>query len=69
MMILNLMIGLLTPPIGSVLFILSSVTNVPIEKIMPDLIKFLVPLIIVLLLVTFIPQIVLFLPRLAGLVY
>lgn len=69
MMILNLMIGLLTPPIGSVLFILSSVTNVPIEKIMPDLIKFLIPLIIVLLLVTFIPQIVLFLPRLAGLVY
>jgi len=69
MMILNLMIGLLTPPIGSVLFILSSVTNVPIEKIMPDLIKFLIPLIIVLLLVTFIPQIVLFLPGLAGLVY
>ena len=69
MMILNLMIGLLTPPIGSVLFILSSVTNVPIEKIVPDLIIFLIPLIIVLLLVTFIPQIVLFLPSLAGLVY
>ena len=68
-MILNLMIGLLTPPMGVVLFVLSSVTNIPIEKIIPDLVKFLIPLIIVLLMITFFPEFVLFLPRLAGLVY
>jgi len=66
--ILNFMIGLLTPPVGSVLFMLSAVTGVPLEKIIPDATRFIIPLIIVLLIVTYFPELVLFLPRLAGLV-
>ncbi len=62
-----LAIGITTPPIGTVLFIGSSVSGVSIEKIMPKLLIFYVPLIVALLLVTFIPEISLFLPRLFGL--
>jgi len=68
MVILNFMIGLLTPPVGSVLFVLSAVTGVSLEEIIPNAIKFIIPLIVVLILVTFFPEVVLFLPRLAGLV-
>ncbi|CDQ38008.1 MULTISPECIES: TRAP transporter large permease [Virgibacillus] len=67
-MAIALAIGVTTPPIGTVLFIGSSVSGVKIEKIIPKLIIFYIPLIIALLLVAFIPEISLFLPRLFGLV-
>ncbi|MBN2395305.1 MAG: TRAP transporter large permease [Candidatus Atribacteria bacterium] len=63
-MILNLMIGLLTPPFGTVLFILSSVANVSVEKVAKDTAVFLFPLLIVLALIVLFPQITLFLPNL-----
>ncbi|NRA85883.1 MAG: TRAP transporter large permease [Rhizobiales bacterium] len=62
--ILNLMLGLLTPPVGMVLFVLSRVSGVPFEKCVKATIPFLVPLVIVLLLLTFIPEITLYLPEL-----
>jgi tripartite ATP-independent transporter DctM subunit len=62
-MILNLMIGLLTPPVGLVLYVLASVSNVPFEKIARMLIPHIIALIIVLYVITFVPQIVLFLPN------
>ena len=62
--ILNLMIGLLTPPVGMVLFVLSKVSNVPFEQCVRATLPFLVPLLVVLLLLTFIPQLTLFLPEL-----
>ena len=62
MMVLNLMIGLLTPPVGMVLYVLSRVTNVPFESCAKATLPFLIPLVIVLLLVTFIPQLTLWLP-------
>ena len=62
--ILNLMIGLLTPPVGMVLFVLSKVSDVPFEKCVKATLPFLVPLLIVLLLLTFFPQLTLFLPEL-----
>jgi tripartite ATP-independent transporter DctM subunit len=62
--ILNLMIGLLTPPVGMVLFVLSKVSNVPFEQCVKATLPFLVPLLVVLLLLTFIPQLTLFLPEL-----
>jgi tripartite ATP-independent transporter DctM subunit len=62
--ILNLMIGLLTPPVGMVLFVLSKVSNVPFEKCVKATMPFLVPLVIVLLLLTFFPKLSLFLPEL-----
>lgn len=67
-MILNLVIGLLTPPVGLVLYVLSSVTGAPFPKVVQGTLPFLVPLVITLLLVTFFPSISLFLPRLLGFV-
>lgn len=62
--ILNLMIGLLTPPVGMVLFVLSKVSGVPFEQCVRATMPFLVPLILVLLLLTFVPSLTLFLPEL-----
>ena len=63
-MVLNLMIGLLTPPIGMVLYVLSRVSGVPFERCVVATAPFLVPLVAVLLLVTFWPGLVLWLPTL-----
>ncbi|QNI02517.1 TRAP transporter large permease [Halomonas sp. SH5A2] len=63
-MVLNLMIGLLTPPVGMVLYVLSRVSNISFESCMRGTLPFLIPLVISLLLVTFIPAISLWLPTL-----
>jgi tripartite ATP-independent transporter DctM subunit len=63
-MVLNLMIGLLTPPVGMVLYVLSRVAKVPFERCASATLPFLIPLVIVLLLITFIPQISMWLPTL-----
>jgi tripartite ATP-independent transporter DctM subunit len=62
-MIFNLVIGLLTPPVGLVLYVLSSVTGAPIQRVIKGTIPFLVPLLIVLLLITYIPGISTWLPE------
>ncbi|MFV0503348.1 MAG: TRAP transporter large permease [Lachnospirales bacterium] len=64
MMILNCGIGLLTPPVGAVLFIGSAVSKEPMEKVVKATLPFYICMIITLLLITFIPQICLFLPEL-----
>ena len=64
MMILNCGIGLLTPPVGAVLFIGSAVGKVSIERVVKATLPFYVLMIITLVLVTFIPSISLFLPSL-----
>ena len=61
-MVLNLMIGLLTPPIGMVLYVLSRVSGVPFERCVASTSPFLIPLVLVLLLVTFFPGWVMWLP-------
>lgn len=63
-MVLNLMIGLLTPPVGMVLYVLSRVSGISFEKCMRGTLPFLVPLVVALLLVTFVPAISLWLPTL-----
>ena len=63
-MILNCGIGLLTPPVGAVLFIGSAVGKEPMEKVVKATLPFYLCMIIVLLLLTFIPQITMFLPNL-----
>ncbi|MDI2097722.1 TRAP transporter large permease [Ruicaihuangia caeni] len=65
-MIVNLMIGLLTPPVGSVLYVMSSVTNRSVDEIFRGILPFLVPLVSVLLLITFFPQIAMFVPNALG---
>ncbi|MEM1129969.1 MAG: TRAP transporter large permease [Pseudomonadota bacterium] len=62
--ILNLMIGLLTPPVGMVLYVLSKVSGVPFERCVRATLPFLLPLVGVLLLLTFVPSLSLFLPSL-----
>ena len=63
LLILNLMLGLLTPPVGMVLFVLAEVSGVRFERCVRATMPFLVPLVIVLLLITFIPGIALWLPN------
>lgn len=63
-LILNLMIGLLTPPVGLVLYVLSKVADVPFERCVVATAPFLVPLVVVLLLLTFVPEISMYLPTL-----
>lgn len=65
-MILNLVIGLLTPPIGLVLYVLSSVTDCPVQRVVRGTVPFLVPLVLTLLIITFFPAVSLWLPGLLG---
>ncbi|MEU5672563.1 TRAP transporter large permease [Micromonospora sp. NPDC047762] len=65
-MIINLMIGLLTPPVGSVLYITSSVTGKPVDVVFRGIAPFLIPLFAVLALITAFPQVSLALPKLLG---
>ncbi|MEC5423145.1 TRAP transporter large permease [Virgibacillus sp. C22-A2] len=64
--ILNLMIGILTPPMGMALFVVSRVGNIPIHVITKGVIPFWIPLFVTLILITIFPQIVLFLPNLLS---
>ncbi len=65
-MVLNLSVGLCTPPVGSVLFIGCSVAKVRIESVVKPLLPMFIAMIIVLLLVTYIPQLSLWLPGIFG---
>ena len=65
--IFNLMIGLLTPPMGGVVFVLSSVTGIPVERVFRGAAFFLPAMIVVLLLITYIPALTLWLPEVIGL--
>ncbi|MEI4768702.1 TRAP transporter large permease [Psychrobacillus sp. FJAT-51614] len=64
MMVLNLVIGLITPPVGVCLFVASQIGKVSIGKTTRELLPFLGVSLIVLLLVAYVPQITLFLPSL-----
>lgn len=65
-MVLNLMIGLLTPPFGLVLFVISKIGNISIGRFSKALLPWLFALLVALLLVTFIPQLSLYLPMTLG---
>lgn len=62
--ILNLMIGILTPPMGMALFVVSRVGKIPVHTITKGVIPFLLPLLVTLIILTIFPNIVLFLPNL-----
>jgi tripartite ATP-independent transporter DctM subunit len=66
-MVLNLCIGLCTPPVGTVLFVGSGVAKVSVTQVIKPLLPFLAVMILVLLLVSYIPEITLFLPNLFNL--
>ena len=64
--VVNAMLGLITPPYGLLLFIVASITKEPIGRIVKDLLPFLLALLVALAIITFVPDFVLFLPRLLG---
>ena len=66
MVVLNCGIGLLTPPVGAVLFIGSAVAKRPMEKVVKATMPFYLCMLVALLLITFIPQISLWLPQITG---
>ena len=65
-MIYNLAIGTITPPVGSGLYVGASVGKVKVEEVLKPLMPFYIAIITVLLLVTYLPELTLFLPRLLG---
>ena len=66
-MVLNLCVGLCTPPVGSVLFIGCSVAGVRIDQVIRPLVPLFVAMVVVLLMVAFLPDLSLLIPRLFGL--
>lgn len=65
-LILSLMIGLLTPPTGQILFALSSAVGVPVRDVSAASLPVLVPLIVSLLIIVFVPAATLWLPEVTG---
>jgi len=63
-MTLNLMIGVATPPIGMSLFVVSQISNIKVEDLMRSILPFLIPPIIVLFIITYIPILVTWIPNL-----
>lgn len=61
-LVLNLMIGLSTPPVGTSLFICAKISGISIERMYKAIIPFLIPLLAVLFLITYVPGLVLWLP-------
>jgi TRAP-type C4-dicarboxylate transport system permease large subunit len=66
MMVLNLCIGLCTPPVGSVLFVGCGISNTSIADLVKPLLPLYIAMVAALLLVTYIPEISLFLPNFFG---
>lgn len=64
--VLNMMIGLSTPPFGMLLFIVSGISGTPLRTVIKEIFPMILVLIIVLLMITYIPDIVLFIPRSIG---
>jgi TRAP-type C4-dicarboxylate transport system permease large subunit len=64
--VVNAMIGLITPPYGILLFVISAVTQIPLNEIIREIWAFLVVLLVALLAMIMFPDIVLWLPRALG---
>jgi tripartite ATP-independent transporter DctM subunit len=64
MVVFNLMVGTVTPPVGIVLFVTANVANISFERVLKATVPFLIPLIVVLLLVAYWPPLTTFVPNL-----
>jgi tripartite ATP-independent transporter DctM subunit len=62
--VVNLMIGLLTPPVGGLLYLEAKIANVPVDRLMKEILPFILVLFAVVALMIFIPPIVTFIPNL-----
>ena len=66
LVVVNSMIGLITPPYGMLLFVINAVTDIPLREIIGEIWAFLAVLVFALLIMIFSPNMVLWLPRLFG---
>jgi C4-dicarboxylate transporter, DctM subunit len=66
MVVVNVMLGLVTPPYGLLLFVMASITGVPLRAIVREVMPFLALMIVALAVITFVPAAVLWLPRVFG---
>ncbi len=66
MVVVNIMLGLVTPPYGLLLFIVAKLSNQPLMAVVRDTLPFLVAMIAALFLITYVPELVLWLPRQLG---
>ena len=64
--VLNIMVGLITPPYGLVLFVINSVAGVPLKEMIAEVWQFIAVLVLVLLMLVLFPDLVLWLPRQLG---
>ena len=65
-MVCNLGVGFVTPPVGTCLYVASAIAGIPIDKVLKPLLPFILIMIVALMLVTYIPDMTLFIPRLLG---
>jgi len=66
LVVVNLAIGCITPPVGLDLFVVTAITKVPIERITKAILPYLLVLLVDLVVITYFPQIILFIPNLLG---
>ena len=66
MIVVNIMIGLVTPPFGMLLFVTSSLTGIRVRELVVEGLPFLAMLLVALVLITYVPEIVLWLPQSMG---
>ena len=66
MVVVNIMLGLITPPYGLLLFVMTRIAGAPMWEIVRDVLPFLFAMIVALAVITFMPETVLWLPRLFG---
>jgi tripartite ATP-independent transporter DctM subunit len=64
--VVNIMLGLVTPPYGLLLFIMTNISGAPVKDIIKDAVPFIFWMVVCLMLITFVPELVLWLPRLLG---
>jgi tripartite ATP-independent transporter DctM subunit len=64
--VVNIMLGLVTPPYGLLLFIMTNISGAPVKDIIRDTLPFLFWMVLCLILITFVPETVLWLPRMFG---
>jgi C4-dicarboxylate transporter DctM subunit len=64
--VVNIMLGLVTPPYGLLLFVMNGITGVPLKDIVRESLPFVLAMIGALALITLLPDIVLYLPRVFG---
>lgn len=64
--VVNIMLGLITPPYGLLLFVMTSIARQPLRAIVRDITPFLIAMLVMLMVITFVPDLVLWLPRLFG---